>query len=104
MMEKMLFFWSLVAMVELDGFFPVCAGTWQEKFPTVQFSRISSENESDRVARHKRLIAYLERVWGVKVKMHVERAAARPTWPQRRSYSAIPLRAGLMDFLRSHQS
>jgi len=47
------------------------AERWQDKYPVLQFSRISSENEADRVARHKRMLAYLEKTLGVQVKMHV---------------------------------
>ena len=47
------------------------AERWQDKYPVLQFSRISSENEADRVARHKKMLAYLEKTLGVKVKMHV---------------------------------
>jgi phosphonate transport system substrate-binding protein len=70
-MKKLLYFWALMAFVELGSFSCAMAASWQEKYPTVQFSRISSENEADRIARHKRMIGYLERTWGVKVKMHV---------------------------------
>jgi len=44
--------------------------SWQEKYPALQFSRISSENEADRVARDRRLLTYLERALGVKMKAH----------------------------------
>ena len=47
------------------------AAGWQERFTTVTFSVISSENEADRVARHQKMIAYLETRFGTKVKMHV---------------------------------
>jgi phosphonate transport system substrate-binding protein len=50
---------------------PARAGGWQDKYPTLNFSRISSENEADRIARHKKFLAYLEKTFGVKVKMHV---------------------------------
>ena len=67
MMLSSIFFFLVVAWLGGEA----RAAGWQGKYPTVQFSRISSENESDRVARHKRLIEYLERTWGTKVKMHV---------------------------------
>jgi len=47
------------------------AERWQDQYPVLQFSRISSENEADRITRHKKMLAYLERTLGVKVKMHV---------------------------------
>ena len=47
------------------------AATWRDKYPTVSFSVISSENEADRIARHEKMLAYLEKTLGVKVKMHV---------------------------------
>ena len=47
------------------------AQRWQDQYPVLQFSRISSENEADRISRHKKMLAYLERTLGVKVKMHV---------------------------------
>ena len=57
----------------LCGLLPGSASAerWQDKYRTIQFSRISSENEADRIARHRKLVAYLEKSLGVKVKMHV---------------------------------
>ncbi len=50
---------------------PVFAERWQDKYPTLNFSRISSENEADRLARDRRFLAYLEKAFGVKLKTHV---------------------------------
>ncbi|RPI74615.1 MAG: phosphonate ABC transporter substrate-binding protein [Desulfobacteraceae bacterium] len=47
------------------------AGSWQAQYPELSFSVISSENEADRIVRYKRFNEYLERTFGVKVKMHV---------------------------------
>jgi phosphonate transport system substrate-binding protein len=60
-----------LAFVNLGRTGPVWAGGWQDKYPTLTFSRISSENEADRIARHKKFLAYLEKTFGVKMKMHV---------------------------------
>ena len=63
-------FATLLSLVFL-GQFVATAATWRDKYPTVSFSVISSENEADRIARHQKMIAYLEKTLGVKVKMHV---------------------------------
>ena len=55
----------------LAGHILATAATWRDKYPTVSFSVISSENEADRIARHQKMIAYLEKTLGVKVKLHV---------------------------------
>lgn len=47
------------------------AAAWQAKYPELSFSVISSENEADRIVRYKRFNQYLEKTFGVKVKMHV---------------------------------
>ncbi|HEY7363223.1 MAG TPA: phosphate/phosphite/phosphonate ABC transporter substrate-binding protein [Methylomirabilota bacterium] len=53
------------------GFRPVFAAEdWRRSYPTLNFGVISSENESDRVARHTRLVAYLERSLRVSLRMH----------------------------------
>jgi phosphonate transport system substrate-binding protein len=57
--------------VLLLGQLLAAAATWQDKYPTVSFSVISSENEADRIARHQKMISYLEKTLGMKVKMHV---------------------------------
>jgi phosphonate transport system substrate-binding protein len=59
------------AMVNFGWTAPAWAERWQDKYPTLNFSRISSENEADRIARHKKFLAYLETTFGVKMKMHV---------------------------------
>ncbi len=47
---------------------PLAAGArWQDRYPTVVYSVISSENEADRVVRYKPVIDYLQRELGVKV-------------------------------------
>ncbi|MFW5783588.1 MAG: phosphate/phosphite/phosphonate ABC transporter substrate-binding protein [Spirochaetota bacterium] len=42
-------------------------GRWQDEYPTIVFSSISSENESDRIARAEHLIEYLEEQLDVEV-------------------------------------
>ena len=67
---RALSFWALTGMIfAWTG--PAWAERWQDKYPTLNFSRISSENEADRIARHKKFLAYLEKAFGVKLKMHV---------------------------------
>ena len=39
-------------------------------FPELNFGVISSENEADRVSRHQRFLAYMERTLRVKLRMH----------------------------------
>jgi phosphonate transport system substrate-binding protein len=63
-------FWVLT-LVGFGWTAPSWAGHWQDNYPTLTFSRISSENEADRIARHKKFLAYLEKTFGVKVKMHI---------------------------------
>jgi phosphonate transport system substrate-binding protein len=46
------------------------ADDWRSRIATLNFGVISSENESDRVARHGRLVAYLERTLRVGFRMH----------------------------------
>jgi phosphonate transport system substrate-binding protein len=46
------------------------ADDWRRKIPTLNFGVISSENESDRIARHTRLVAYFERTLRVGMRMH----------------------------------
>jgi phosphonate transport system substrate-binding protein len=49
---------------------PHAVAEWRQKHPTLNFGVISSENESDRIARHVRLVAYLERALRASIKMH----------------------------------
>jgi phosphonate transport system substrate-binding protein len=46
------------------------ASDWRDKFQTLNFGVVSSENEADRIARYQRLVAYLEESLRVPVKMH----------------------------------
>jgi phosphonate transport system substrate-binding protein len=62
---------AALLLVGLGGPVPAWADRWQDKYSPLNFSRISSENEADRIARHKSFLAYLEKTFGVKVKMHV---------------------------------
>lgn len=41
---------------------------WQDNYPSISFSSVSSENEADRIARNKFLTNYLAKTLGVKVK------------------------------------
>jgi phosphonate transport system substrate-binding protein len=63
-------FWAL-ACLNFGWPAPAWAERWQDTYPTLNFSRISSENEADRITRHKKFLAYLEKAFGVKLKMHV---------------------------------
>jgi phosphonate transport system substrate-binding protein len=40
---------------------------WRARFPTLAMGVVTSENEADRVVRYRPVIAYLERVLGVKI-------------------------------------
>jgi phosphonate transport system substrate-binding protein len=40
---------------------------WQDEYPVISYSAVSSENEADRIARNQFLIDYLERTLGVEV-------------------------------------
>jgi phosphonate transport system substrate-binding protein len=73
MLMKSILVWAIwgFTMVNFAWAAPAWAGGWQDKYSPLNFSRISSENESDRIARHKSFLAYLEKAFGVKVKMHV---------------------------------
>ncbi len=62
---------SFLTLASFGWTTPACAERWQDKYPTLNFSRISSENEADRVARDKRFLAYLEKAFGVRLKTHV---------------------------------
>jgi ABC-type phosphate/phosphonate transport system substrate-binding protein len=42
-------------------------GSWQEKYPTLVISAVSSENEADRLARYKYMQDYLSEQLGVQV-------------------------------------
>jgi phosphonate transport system substrate-binding protein len=46
------------------------ANDWRSQFSTLNFGVVSSENEADRIARYKSLVAYMERRLQVPVKMH----------------------------------
>ena len=46
------------------------ASDWRATFPELNLGVISSENEADRVARHQRFLAYLERTLRVRPRMH----------------------------------
>jgi phosphonate transport system substrate-binding protein len=46
------------------------ADDWRKKFSTLNFGVVSSENEVDRIARHKKLVAYMEERLRVSIKMH----------------------------------
>jgi phosphate/phosphite/phosphonate ABC transporter binding protein len=43
---------------------------WRGSFPELNIGVISSENEADRVARHQRFLAYMERTLRMKLRMH----------------------------------
>jgi phosphonate transport system substrate-binding protein len=49
---------------------PAAGADWRRDFPELNFGIISSENEADRVARHQRFHAYMERALRVKLRMH----------------------------------
>jgi phosphonate transport system substrate-binding protein len=46
------------------------AADWRSRFSTLNFGVVSSENEADRIARYKTLVAYMEGRLGVPLKMH----------------------------------
>jgi phosphonate transport system substrate-binding protein len=46
------------------------ANDWRSQFSTLNFGVVSSENEADRIARYKSLVAYMVRRLQVPVKMH----------------------------------
>lgn len=46
------------------------AADWRQDFPILNFGVISSENEADRDARHRKFVAYLERTLRTKLRMH----------------------------------
>jgi len=73
MFKRCISLWAVLVVFNLSGGMNsfALAERWQDQYPVLQFSRISSENEADRIARHKRMLAYLEKTLGVKVKMHV---------------------------------
>jgi phosphonate transport system substrate-binding protein len=48
----------------------VRADDWRKKFSTLNFGVVSSENEADRIARYKKLVAYMEQRLRVSIKMH----------------------------------
>lgn len=49
---------------------PAEAGDWRSILPELNVGVISAENEADRVARHQRVLAYMERTLRVKLRMH----------------------------------
>jgi phosphonate transport system substrate-binding protein len=49
---------------------PVEGSDWRGSFPELNFGVISSENEADRVARHQRFLAYMERTLRIQLRMH----------------------------------
>ena len=46
------------------------ANDWRDKFSTLNFGVVSSENEADRIARYKAFVAYLEGRLRIPLKMH----------------------------------
>lgn len=48
----------------------VRANEWRSQFSILNFGVVSSENEADRIARYKLLVAYLEHRLQVPIKMH----------------------------------
>jgi len=73
MLAKIILVLAVWVLTALSGGWTTSAlaERWQDKYLTLQFSRISSENEADRIARHKKMLAYLEKTFGVKITMHV---------------------------------
>jgi phosphonate transport system substrate-binding protein len=49
---------------------PAAGSDWRGIFPELNFGVISSENEADRVARHQKFLAYMERTLRTKLRMH----------------------------------
>ena len=48
----------------------VSAAEWRKQLVTLNFRLLSSENEADRIARYKAVVAYLERIMQAAIKMH----------------------------------
>jgi phosphonate transport system substrate-binding protein len=48
----------------------VKADDWRDKFSTLNFGVVSSENEADRIARYQTFVAYMERTLRAPIKMH----------------------------------
>jgi phosphonate transport system substrate-binding protein len=46
------------------------ASDWRDKFSTLNFGVVSSENEADRVVRYKPFVVYMERRMQAPIKMH----------------------------------
>jgi phosphonate transport system substrate-binding protein len=46
------------------------ASNWRDKFSTLNFGVVSSENEADRIVRYQAFVAYIERRLQVPIKMH----------------------------------
>jgi phosphonate transport system substrate-binding protein len=60
-----------LAATAAAGLSPALAlADWRRKYATLNFGVISSENETDRIARHTRLTTYLERTLRASLRMH----------------------------------